>query len=411
MRLYDRFWNWLTQPRTPARLRARPPRRHHVQLGLLQLEDRALMSSNTAGTVADLIADINAANTGGGSNTITLVAGTTFTLTAVDNTTDGATGLPVIAANDTLTIVGKGDTIQRSTASGTPAFRLFDVASGSSLTLQSLTVQNGRAQGNGVPAEGGALLNRGSLTLNGVTVQNNVAQGQLHSVLDGHGDGNAAGGGIYSSGALVLKGVTVQNNTAQGDSDSNAAGGGIYSSGSLSVQSSTIQNNQALGGAGFAPTFFGAPGDPGGSAFGGGLYISGGTATLTSVTLSSNTARGGDGGMGGCGSGSGIEFGTAGGDGGNGLGGGLYAAGGTIDVHNLTVTGNTAAGGPGGKEGSCGLRGFGKLKSFPGAGEGGGLYIDAAAAVCLDAFTQSHVPKNHASTSYKDIDGTYTTCP
>jgi hypothetical protein len=93
------------------------------------------------------------------------------------------------------------------------------------------------------------------------------------------------------------------------------------------------------------------------------------------------------------------------------LGGGLYAAGGTIDVHNVTVTNNTAAGGAGGQGGMGG----GKIKrgpqGFPGAGKGGGLYIDAAAAVCLDAFTQSHVKSSHASTSDPDIYGTYTTCP
>src|SRR6516164_5185481 len=89
----------------------RRPARHRPLLEVL--EDRTLPSSFTAGTVADLIADINAANAGGGSNTITLVAGTTFTLTVVDNTTDGPTGLPVIAANNALTIVGNGDSIQR----------------------------------------------------------------------------------------------------------------------------------------------------------------------------------------------------------------------------------------------------------------------------------------------------------
>jgi hypothetical protein len=346
-----------------------------VGLRVKQLEDRTVPSSFTAGTVADLIADINAANTGGGSNTITLVAGTTFTLTAVDNTTDGATGLPVIAANDALTIVGNGDTIQRSTASGTPAFRLLDVASGASLTLGSLTAQNGLAQGNGVAAEGGAILNQGSLTLNSVTVQNNAAQG-------------------YTGG--------------------NAAGGGVYSSGSLAVQGGTIRNNQALGGVGLAAGFHGAgyigPGDPGGSAFGGGLYISGGTATLTSVAVSSNLARGGDGGTGGCVY-STVPYGTSGGNGGNGLGGGLYAAGGTIDLHGVTVSANTAAGGAGGQGGSC-FKGskFNGSNGSPGLGEGGGLYIDAAAAVCLDAFTQSHFKKNHASSSFPEIDGTYTTC-
>src|SRR5262249_58871788 len=87
---------------------------------------RGRASSYTASTVSDLIADVTAANAAGGANTVTLVAGTTFTLTAVDNTTDGATGLPVIAAKDNLTIIGNGDVIARSTANGTPAFRLLD---------------------------------------------------------------------------------------------------------------------------------------------------------------------------------------------------------------------------------------------------------------------------------------------
>jgi hypothetical protein len=116
--------------------------------------------------------------------------------------------------------------------------------------------------------------------------------------------------------------------------------------------------------------------------------------------------------MGACYLGSFIDFGTNGGNGGNGFGGGLYAAGGTLDLHNATVTGNTALGGAGGQGGSCGSsqKRHGSNGS-PGMGEGGGLYIDAAAAVCLDAFTQRHVQKNHVSTSDHDIHGTYTTCP
>jgi hypothetical protein len=50
-----------------------------------------------------------------GTNTITLARGATFTLTAVNNTTDGPTGLPVIAANNKLTILGNGAT--KSTSS------------------------------------------------------------------------------------------------------------------------------------------------------------------------------------------------------------------------------------------------------------------------------------------------------
>src|SRR5262245_34402191 len=96
---------WSRRPTRPAH------RCQYLRPALERLEDRTVPAAFTAGNVADLITDINAANAAGGSNTIALVAGTTFTLTAVDNTTDGATGLPVIAANDSLTIVGNGDTI------------------------------------------------------------------------------------------------------------------------------------------------------------------------------------------------------------------------------------------------------------------------------------------------------------
>ncbi len=85
-----------------------------------QLEDRTLPSSYSAASVSALIADISAANTAGGANTITLTAATTspYALTAVNNTDrfskGPGNGLPVIAANDNLTIVGNGDTIERT---------------------------------------------------------------------------------------------------------------------------------------------------------------------------------------------------------------------------------------------------------------------------------------------------------
>ena len=76
--------------------RRRPPRspkahRCGTRLCVEQLEDRTLPSNFFAATTADLIADINAANSAGGTNTITLTAptGSLYVLTAVDNTTNG----------------------------------------------------------------------------------------------------------------------------------------------------------------------------------------------------------------------------------------------------------------------------------------------------------------------------------
>src|SRR5262249_14120007 len=63
--------------RRPQRGQRPPARRCSFRPTLEALEDRALPSSYTAGTVADLIADINAANAAGGANTITLNPGTT----------------------------------------------------------------------------------------------------------------------------------------------------------------------------------------------------------------------------------------------------------------------------------------------------------------------------------------------
>jgi hypothetical protein len=354
----------------PSRRRPRPRR-----LCLELLEDRHLPSNYTAATVADLINDINAANAAGGSNTIALVAGTTFTLSAVDNTTDGATGLPVIAANDNLTLAGSGDTLARSAHSGTPAFRLLDVAAGASLTLSNLTLQGGLAFGAGVAAAGGAIYNQGTLLLTGVTLQNNSAQGSAGQSNGGAGQ-SAAGGGIYSGGALTLHGCT-------------------------------LQNNQVLGGQGYGQGGFDVVGGNGGNGFGGGLYVAGGSANLSAVTLYANTAKGGAGGNGGFRiDESKRHIGLAGGNGGNGFGGGLYAAGGTVSLGSTTVDHNTVQGGTGGQGGTNG-----GANGTPGLGEGGGLYLDPAAAVCLDAFTLAHFKSNQASTSDPDIHGSYTTCP
>src|SRR5262245_19455096 len=86
----------------PCRIRSRPGPatdrpRSACRLRVEALEDRSVPANFTAASVADLIADINAANAAGGSNTITLAPGAIFKLTAVNNSADGPNGLPVIA--------------------------------------------------------------------------------------------------------------------------------------------------------------------------------------------------------------------------------------------------------------------------------------------------------------------------
>jgi hypothetical protein len=384
------------------RPQAKPPAlRRAFRPCLERLEDRALPSSYTAATVSDLIADINAANAAGGTNTITLTAPTTspYVLTAVDNSTDGPTGLAVISgggkkvAADNLTIVGNGDTIERSTASGTPDFRLFDVASGASLTLENLTLQNGLAFGSGSSAEGGAIYNQGNLILSAVTVQNNLAQGSPGS----------SGCPFHECKLKPIPGGP-------------AAGGGIWSGSSLTLENGTlVHNNQAIGGTGAMDGQF-FTGSAGGDAFGGGLYISGGTANLTGVTVNNNSALGGFG----------PFYGKA-------FGGGIYVAAGSVTLSNDSAAGNAAsatesngllvplAAGGGiyiASEATatlCNDTVQSNSASNPGTGVvgqavGGGIYIESGATVYLDMFTVANTINNTDNSgtngSTANIDGT-----
>jgi hypothetical protein len=252
--------------------------RSRSPLVLEQLEDRTALSNFNAATVSHLIADINAANKAGGTNTITLAQKTTFTLTQMDNNTDGGNGLPVIAANDNLTIVGNIDTIQRR--SNSDAFRLFDVASGASLTLINLTLQNGltsNAPNISNANAGGGILNNGTLSVSGCTLSGNSADG--------------AGGGICNVGSLTLSGCTLSQNSA-------GQGGAIWNDGTATVQTSTLSHNSAAGA-------------------GGGIYNAPyGTLTVSASTVSKNSA---------------------------GLGGGIYQTGYPVTINDQSVVcGNTA---------------------------------------------------------------------
>ena len=107
MSLNELLQRWIGKPSASRRSRRQARRRRGLRLTLEQLEDRHLPSSYTAASVSDLIADIKAANLAGGSNTISLVAGNTFSLTAVDNTTDGPARATV--HGDTQVVVGGND--------------------------------------------------------------------------------------------------------------------------------------------------------------------------------------------------------------------------------------------------------------------------------------------------------------
>jgi uncharacterized repeat protein (TIGR01451 family) len=156
-----------------------------------------------------------------------------------------------LAINKNLTIQGPGAnllTVQRSTAGGTPRFRIFNIQSGT-VNISGLTISNGDNLANG-----GAIENLGALTLNRLTLSNNhtSAGGSAifnsstgtvalsNSTLSGNqSDGFAA---VYNQGGAF----TITNSTLTGNTNvGNSPGVAIYSESSsvTNVTNSTISKN------------------------------------------------------------------------------------------------------------------------------------------------------------------------
>ena len=221
---------------------------------------------------------INQANSNLGPDVINLAAGCTYTFQNGTFDFAGNSALPVIT--DTLVIRGNGAILERDKSSGVD-FRLMVVDERAEVTLEEVTLRNGKVAGNG----GGINVNEGNLILNEVYLTENIALGRGGGVFFG-GPGNLnvtnsrlekneaeSGGGIYFSlGNLILKDSLIIANIAQSqgggiraskaivdignthfaENISRNLGGGMFVGGQLNVQSSTFTHNavkiQSLGG-------------------------------------------------------------------------------------------------------------------------------------------------------------------
>jgi hypothetical protein len=207
-----------------------------------------------AGDAACLLNAITTANANGEANTIAVEAGT-YTLTAVDNTTDGPNGLPSVTS--TLTIQGAGlDTTVIERDPSAPGFRLLHVAAAGVLTLDGLTLKGG----SGMPGSsfGSALLNEGGT----------VAITHTRVADNGTTD---FGGGLFTRGGTVAIGQSLfTGNAARLD------GGGLMNAGgTVTITQTTFAGNVSGG-------------DGGGLSNGGVLGLGRGTVTIMDSTLVDN---------------------------------------------------------------------------------------------------------------------------
>lgn len=230
---------------------------------------RAATFTIACGDIAGLTAAINAANANGAPDTIDLAPGCTYTLTAVDNTTGGPNGLPVVTldggdAANSLTIDGNGATIERSAAASTPDFRFFHVVGpglgvNPVLALNNLTLRNGSAGAD----DGGAILAvNADITLSDVSLTANAAAFDGGAIRGTRGtltiarstfSGNVAssGGAIYTHDTyFAISGSTFSGNTAS--TPFGRGGGAIYAlnaSGEISASLFSANVSAEAGGA------------------------------------------------------------------------------------------------------------------------------------------------------------------
>lgn len=284
-----------------------------------------------SGDVACLIAAINAANASAGADTIQLQPGV-YILTAPDNDTDGANGLPSITSPLTIIGAGPGNTIIEREATA-PDFRLFHVAQTGVLKLEGVTARGGRLRNGPFPFDGGALFNLGTAI---------ISQSAVTDSATGFGPGSGAGGGIASLGKLVIAGSIVSRNTSAGP------GGGVSSRlGLLAVLNSTISGNR---------------GD-----FGGGLFIGDGVpATIIGTTIADNLAT-------------------------DGSGGGVFSSS-AVAIINSTLTGNRTNFGGGGLAGGSGIIVNTTIANNDGGFSGDALFASSALAVYNTIVSGSLIP-------------------
>jgi len=232
-----------------------------------------------------------------------------------------------LVIDKSITINGPGPsqlTVRRNTVGGSPAFRIFHVTPGQTVTIEGLTITDGAPLASG----GGVFNEQATLTVDNCDVSANFS--------------GTSGGGFYSSGASAR--LTILNSTVSGNFASGMGhggeGGGINSEGTLTVANSIVSGNSVAG--------FSNPPYPGSA---GGIF-SGGTAEISNSTIRAN----GSGGIVNSGpmtiTGSTISGNTT-----TGSGAGITNSG-PLTISNSTISGNSA--------------------SFKGFGNGGGIFSGSA---------------------------------
>ena len=289
----------------------------------------SVLSAQVAGAATDTVTNCSGSASDSGSlpyEVVNASSGDTISFSVTCPSNSPITLSSTIDISTNLTINGPG--ASSLVVSGNNAVEVFDVnASGVTVTISGLTIEDGSA------SNGGGIQNSGTLELTESDISSNIAgvgggginnNGTL-DVTDTTVFGNSAGygGGIWSDNTLSLANSNISDNSATSVVGAGGQGGGIENGGSLNITDSTLSGNSgAVGGGidsgasnGQISTISNSTLSGNSSDYGGGILsrgINGSTFDVSNSTVADNHAS--------------------------------FLGGGIDDVHTLTVTNSTLSG-------------------------------------------------------------------
>lgn len=191
-----------------------------------------------------------------------------------------------LVIDKSLTIDGSG--APGITVSGNNSSRVFQIAAGTTVSMNDLMVTDGA----GAP-QGGGILNYGVLNLDHVTVANNTESSA------GPANFEFGGGGIYNGDGATLN---LTSSTVRDNSTLNQPGGGIYGffNSTVNVTSSTVNGNTSADVAGGLRTLGNLnvvnstiSGNTSTAWHGGAMFLTDGIVTILNSTIVENNAPAG----------------------------------------------------------------------------------------------------------------------
>jgi predicted outer membrane repeat protein len=254
-----------------------------------------------------------------------------FVVSSVDGSNSSLSGLPAISSD--IKILGRGGTakvvIKRAEALSTPEFRLFVVTGSGSLSLENISVRNGRlSTGSGSsPRTGGAIQIQGGLLEidNSEFINNQSSLGGAISMSNNDDSvvtirdtlfSNNRSTETFSGGGAILNGrgeLTVIDSSFIGNQSSAIGGALVVASNTTTMIRNSLFSENTSGGNGGAihvgstatisiydSTISGNSADTVNFGYGGGIALSGGSGTdinlsIINTTISGNEARRGGG--------------------------------------------------------------------------------------------------------------------